>query len=624
VTAHFIAPPSARKPEPFDRLRVKGVASFIAGLIMVAAGSLHAGTLKPGSEIHAADLALEKTTPTLTVVAQADPYVGDLIDLSIVDSVPETVATETAETEDELTEEAAYEALEEAAPDVDLLIQRLPEGSFNDRRSVAEQLAATGDPRVPVILTALLEGRLLATGEDPPRILIRAETGRAGRDALTGDPVDAELIASGRRIPVHNPLRNALRSLIAVSTLSAPDPQRRATSLRRLMRDDVSPDILAYLDDRVELETDPRVMDLLLTVRALARLNVDDPEQRLESIALLRGSLLSEVRVRLEATANRDADPEVRDAAREALDSIEARIRFFRFSENLFFGLSAGSVLLLAAIGLAITFGVMGVINMAHGELIMIGAYTTWFIQTLMPGALSTSILLAIPAAFLVAGLVGIAMERGVIQFLYGRPLETLLATFGISLILQQAVRTLFSPLNRPVSSPEWLSGTLQVNPILALTWSRIYIFIFAIMVFVALLLVMKKTSLGLKVRAVSQNRPMARALGVRTGWVDALTFGLGAGIAGVAGVALSQLTNVGPNMGQAYIIDSFMVVVFGGVGNLWGTFVGALGLGMMTKFLEPHTGAVLAKILVLIFIILFIQRRPRGLFPKKGRAAEA
>jgi urea transport system permease protein len=624
VIAHFIAPPSARKPEPFGRPRASGVASFIAGLIMVAGGSLHAGTSNPGSEMHAADPAVEKTTHAFAVIAQADPYAGELIDPGILDSGPETVATESAETEDELTEEAAYEALEEAAPDVDRLIQRLPEGNFNDRRSVAEQLAATGDPRVPVILTALLEGRLLATGDDPPRILIRAETGRAGRDALTGEPVDAELVASGRRVPVHNPLRNALRSLVAVSTLSAPDPQRRATSLRRLMRDDVSPDILAYLDDRVEVENDPRVMDLLLTVRALARLNVDDPEQRLESVALLRGSLLSEVRVQLEATANRDDHPEVREAAREALESIESRIRFFRFTENLFFGLSAGSVLLLAAIGLAITFGVMGVINMAHGELIMIGAYTTWFIQTLMPGALSASILLAIPAAFLVAGLVGIAMERGVIQFLYGRPLETLLATFGISLILQQAVRTLFSPLNRPVSSPEWLSGTLQVNPILALTWSRIYIFIFAIMVFVALLLVMKKTSLGLKVRAVAQNRPMARALGVRTGWVDALTFGLGAGIAGVAGVALSQLTNVGPNMGQAYIIDSFMVVVFGGVGNLWGTFVGALGLGMMTKFLEPHSGAVLAKILVLIFIILFIQRRPRGLFPKKGRAAEA
>jgi len=596
----------------------------MAAWLLVAGGSLHAETQAFGLEMPAADLAMEMTTPAFAVIAQSDPYTGDMIDPSLLGIDPESAAVETAENDDELMEEAAYEGLEETAADVDLLIQRLPEGSFNDRRAVAEELAATGDPRIPLILAALLEGRLLAAGDDPPRILIRADTGRAGRDALTGEAVDADLIASGRRIPVHNPLRNALRNLIAVATISAPDPERRAASLRRLMRDDVSPDMLAYLDERVELETDPRVTDLLLTVRALARLNVDDPEQRLESIALLRGSLLSEVRVRLEATATRDDDPEVREAARDALDSIESRIRFFRFTENLFFGLSAGSVLLLAAIGLAITFGVMGVINMAHGELIMIGAYTTWFIQTLIPEALSTSILLAIPAAFLVAGLVGIAMERGVIQFLYGRPLETLLATFGISLILQQAVRTLFSPLNRPVASPDWLSGSLYVNPILSLTWSRIYILAFAIAVFIALLLVMKKTSLGLKVRAVAQNRPMARALGVRTGWVDALTFGLGAGIAGVAGVALSQLTNVGPNMGQAYIIDSFMVVVFGGVGNLWGTLVGAMGLGMMTKFLEPHTGAVLAKILVLVFIILFIQRRPRGLFPKKGRAAEA
>ena len=509
-------------------------------------------------------------------------------------------------------------------PDVDALIRQLPDGNFNDRRAVAEALAATGDPRVPTILTALADGRLLSTRDEPVRILIRAPTGSGGHDALTGTPVGAADLAEGRRIPVHNPLRNTLRSLIALATISAPEPERRAASLRRLMRESVSADLLEYLDARVELESDPRVMDLLLTVRALARLNLDDPEERLAAIAVLRGSLLTEVRVRMEALASNDADPEVRAAAQEAMETIASRIKLFRFTENLFFGLSAGSVLLLAAIGLAITFGVMGVINMAHGELIMIGAYTTWFIQTLMPEALSTSILLAIPAAFVVSGLVGIAMERGVIQFLYGRPLETLLATFGISLILQQAVRTLFSPLNRPVSSPEWLSGSLQINPILALTWSRIYILIFAIMVFVALLLVMKKTSLGLKVRAVAQNRPMARALGIRTGWVDALTFGLGAGIAGVAGVALSQLTNVGPNMGQAYIIDSFMVVVFGGVGNLWGTLVGAMGLGMMTKFLEPHTGAVLAKILVLIFIILFIQRRPRGLFPKKGRAAEA
>jgi urea transport system permease protein len=536
---------------------------------------------------------------------------------------PAEAVTEDALAEHVLSEAAVYETLAETARDVDLLISRLPEGNFNDRRAIAEQLAASGDPRVPVILTALVDGRLLATREQPARILMRAETGRAGRDAVTGEPVDAPLIASGARIPVHNPLRNALRSLIAIATISAPEVEQRASALRRLLRDDVSTDLLIYLDGRLQQETDPQVMDLLVTVRALTRLHVDDPQVRLESVEVLRGSLSNEVRVRLEAVAVGDGEPAVRAAAREALDSIEARIRWFRFAENLFFGLSAGSVLLLAAVGLAITFGVMGVINMAHGELIMIGAYTTWFLQTLMPDALGISVLLAIPAAFLVAGLVGMTMERSVIQFLYGRPLETLLATFGISLILQQLVRTLFSPLNRPVAAPEWLSGTLQLNPLLSLTWSRIYIIVFSILVFVALLLVIKKTSLGLKVRAVSQNRAMARALGVRTARVDVLTFGLGAGIAGVAGVALSQLTNVGPNMGQAYIIDSFMVVVFGGVGNLWGTLVGAMGLGMMTKFLEPQAGAVLAKILVLILIILFIQRRPRGLFPKKGRAAE-
>ncbi len=509
-------------------------------------------------------------------------------------------------------------------PSVDTLIRELPAGNFNDRRRVAEALAEAGDPRVPEILAALADGRLLATGDDPPRIVIRdADDREAGTDAISGETVAAEVVADARRVPVHNPLRNALRSLEAVASVADARPERRIRSLSRLIRDGVDDDLVPFLEERLETEDDPQARDLLKTLLAVTYLETGDEDARLEAVATLRESLLPEARRAVAAAAAEDPDERVREAAMEAVEHAESRIRFFRFTEDLFFGLSAGSVLLLAAIGLAITFGVMGVINMAHGELIMIGAYTTWFIQTLIPGALSTSILLAIPAAFVVAGLVGIAMERGVIQFLYGRPLETLLATFGISLILQQAVRTLFSPLNRPVSSPEWLSGSLNINPVLSLTWSRIYIFVFAIMVFVALILVMKKTSLGLKVRAVAQNRPMARALGVRTGWVDALTFGLGAGLAGVAGVALSQLTNVGPNMGQAYIIDSFMVVVFGGVGNLWGTFVGAMGLGVMTKFIEPHVGAVLAKIIVLIFIILFIQKRPRGLFPKKGRAAE-
>ncbi len=285
----------------------------------------------------------------------------------------------------------------------------------------------------------------------------------------------------------------------------------------------------------------------------------------------------------------------------------------------MFFGLSLGSVLVLASIGLAITFGVIGVINMAHGELIMIGAYTTYVIQQLLPNSIGLALALAVPAAFCVSGLVGVVIEKTVIRFLYGRPLETLLATFGLSLILQQAVRTIFSPLNRTVSTPAWMSGSIAINPVLSLTANRLTVFLFAMAVFAALFALMKKSSLGLQVRAVSQNRSMARAMGVRASRVDALTFGLGSGIAGIAGVALSQLTNVGPNLGQSYIVDSFMVVVFGGVGNLWGTLMGGLSLGIANKFLEPFSGAVLAKIVILVCIIVFIQKRPQGLFPQKG-----
>jgi urea transport system permease protein len=318
-----------------------------------------------------------------------------------------------------------------------------------------------------------------------------------------------------------------------------------------------------------------------------------------------------------------EADRRVRERAVKILNGIESKIEFYGWLEKIFFGLSLGSVLLLVATGLAITFGVMGVINMAHGELIMLGAYTTYVVQLLMPNHIEYSILVAIPAAFVVSGLVGILIERGVIRFLHGRPLETLLATFGISLVLQQTVRSIFSPLNRQVETPMWMSGSLELNSVFSITYNRLYILIFALLVFLILQLVLKKTSLGLNVRAVSQNRNMAKAIGIKTEWVDAMTFGLGSGIAGIAGVALSQLTNVGPNLGQAYIIDSFMVVVFGGVGNLWGTLVGGFTLGVANKFLEPATGAVLANILVLVFIILFIQKRPRGLFPQKGRAAE-
>ena len=337
----------------------------------------------------------------------------------------------------------------------------------------------------------------------------------------------------------------------------------------------------------------------------------------------LDGELGNDVYNRIKILTEEEQDSQVKSAALSVMTRIEGKRSFYAGLETTFFGLSFGSVLVLSAIGLAITFGVMGVINMAHGELMMLGAYTTFVIQQMMPDHIGLSILLSIPAAFLVSGLVGIAIERGIVRFLYGRPLETLLATFGVSLILQQVVRSIFSPLNRSVQTPEMMSGLLRINEIFAITYNRLYILIFTLIVFAGLLLILNRTSLGLKVRAVSQNRQMAKAIGVRTDRVDALTFGLGSGVAGIAGVALSQLTNVGPNLGQSYIIDSFMVVVFGGVGNLWGTLIAGFGLGIFNKILEPYAGAVLAKIFILVFIILFIQRRKQGLFPQKGRAAE-
>jgi urea transport system permease protein len=296
--------------------------------------------------------------------------------------------------------------------------------------------------------------------------------------------------------------------------------------------------------------------------------------------------------------------------------------------QNIWFGLSLASVLLLAAIGLAITFGVMGVINMAHGEMVMLGAYTTFVVeqlfQTYLPSIADYALLAAIPSAFIVSGLMGIAIERSVIRFLYGRPLETLLATWGVSLILQQTVRSIFGPTNKSVTTPSWMSGSIDLSNGLSFTLNRVAIMVFALAIFIGLMMLIKRSPLGLQMRAVTQNRPMANAMGIRSSRVDALTFGLGSGIAGLAGVALSQIDNVSPNLGQSYIIDSFLVVVFGGVGNLWGTLAGALTLGVANKFLEPFAGAVLAKIIILIAVILFIQRKPRGLFALKGRWVDA
>lgn len=515
-------------------------------------------------------------------------------------------------------EDTAAENTTETPPAFEALVHELVQGSLAQRSRAITALASHDDDRVIDILQALVDGNLQADRSDPPLVAIRQ--GRTTLDALSGE--ELEQPEGLRRVPVNNAQRTQLRGLLARLNLEHDSAQVRYEAVRRFIRDGIDSEGIALLLVRQQTEDAGRVLAAIDTALALYQLQGVDRDARLQAIETLSGSLESEARNALTRVANDDADPQLRNAAQDALDSIAGRISFYRFVENLFFGLSLGSVLLLAAIGLAITFGVMGVINMAHGELIMIGAYVTWGVQVLFPNLIEWSLLIAIPAAFVITGLVGILIERGVIRFLYGRPLETLLATFGLSLVLQQAVRTLFSPLNRSVSSPDWISGTLVINPVLSITYTRLYILIFGLMVFFALLLVMKRTSLGLKVRAVSQNRAMARAVGVRSNWIDALTFGLGSGIAGIAGVALSQITNVGPNLGQAYIIDSFMVVVFGGVGNLWGTLVSAMSLGLINNFLEPYAGAMLAKVLVLVMLILFIQKKPKGLFPQKGRAA--
>lgn len=498
------------------------------------------------------------------------------------------------------------------------LLKDLTQGSLPKRAQIAKKLATTSDSRVAGILEALQQGNLYASKGEAPTIAIAK--GKQFSDALSGQAIsDTENL---KRVPINNAMRAQLRTLLAQMNLTSTNPKVRLDAVNRMIADGIDEGAIVLLQERQKTEPDSDVRHAITAAVALLNLQSDDRQTRLDAIQLLRGSLQQEVRTALAEIAANDADAKVKAQAQLALDAIDDRIAAFRLAENIFFGLSLGSVLLLSAIGLAITFGVMGVINMAHGELMMIGAYVTWVVQQVFPDHIAYSLMIAVPAAFIVAGLVGIAIERGVIRFLYGRPLETLLATFGISLILQQAARSIFSPLNRAVELPVWMSGSLQINPVLSITYNRLYIFIFGLLVFFALLAILKKTTLGLKVRAVSQNRAMARAVGVRANWVDAMTFGLGSGIAGIAGVALSQLTNVGPNLGQAYIIDSFMVVVFGGVGNLWGTLVGAMGLGIINKFLEPYAGAVLAKVLVLILLILFIQKKPKGIFPQKGRAA--
>jgi urea transport system permease protein len=509
----------------------------------------------------------------------------------------------------------------------------LREAAFADKEGIVERLSKSGHSSVRAVLTAFMEDRLYFRNEDQKVFIVKSTDG----DPVTLDLVDPLSLKDAGSAPpdsltkigTNNRLRRVLRTTVAQFGISSPDAAVRLEAVRDMLRslDEAN---VALLRERITVEKNSKVKKEIATGLALAALDGSDAQARLAAIDTLRHSVSQDVRNKLAGLLEKspdgnfvESDEKLRDAAAVAVKVIDQWRTFYSAIETLFFGLSLGSVLVLVAIGLAITFGVMGVINMAHGELMMLGAYTTYVVQAAMPGHIGSSILVAIPAAFVVAALVGILIERTIIRFLYGRPLETLLATFGVSLILQQLVRSIFSALNRQVQTPDWMSGTLQFNEALAITYNRLYIIFFTLIVFSILLLVLKRTRAGLDIRAVAQNRAMARAMGVRSEWVDAMTFGLGSGIAGVAGVALSQLTNVGPNLGQSYIIDSFMVVVFGGVGNLWGGLIGGMSLGIVNKLLEPYSGAVLAKIFVLVALILFIQTKPRGLFPQTGRSAE-
>lgn len=513
------------------------------------------------------------------------------------------------------------------ADDFEGLVMQLPGGDFKDRAVIIEAIAQSRDPRAAGILEALGD-RALETQKKGGRI-VRIE--KQGRDKFAFDPFTGEALGevkrrSTRSIKINNNLRRVIANALGALRLQAAEPGARLEAAGAIFKSRDASQIDA-LSAAIEAESVPAVKSAFEKARAAAILGSErSVNEQLAAIALLR-EVGGKDALSVLSTALEHENREIALAAFDAVEQIKRAQQMWSVAQNVWYGLSLGSVLMLAAIGLAISFGVMGVINMAHGELVMLGAYTTFAVQEVIrnfyPGLFEYSLAIALPLAFLVSGMVGVAIERGICRYLYGRPLETLLATWGVSLILQQAVRSIFGANNKEVGNPEWMSGAFQFGE-MTITYNRLWIIIFALVVFACLLLIFKRTPMGLQMRAVTQNRKMASAMGIRTDWVDAMTFGLGAGVAGIAGVALSQIGNVSPNLGQTYIVDSFMVVVFGGVGNLWGALAGAFTLGVANKFLEPFAGAVLAKVLVLVFIILFIQKRPRGLFALKGRAVEA
>jgi urea transport system permease protein len=503
-------------------------------------------------------------------------------------------------------------------------VAKFANDDFSDTDEAVGAVATSGNPLAFPIISALQDGRLSAD-PDTKKVFLTGVDGKIV-DAATGAAVD-KVSDNAAAVRLNNRLRRTVEAALGGLTLLSPDPARRIAAAQSVFKSH-DENALPVIDGALAKETNKAVKAAFTEARAAILLYKADATEveKLEAVAVVKARGDQEAMALLTGLGS-DVPPNVARAATSAIASIQSNLAMWSMVQNAWYGLSLGSVLLLAAIGLAITFGVMGVINMAHGEMVMIGAYVTFVVQevirTRYPGLFDYSLLIAVPLAFLVAGALGVLIERSIIRFLYGRPLETLLATWGLSLVLQQAVRTMFGPTNREVGNPSWMSGAFELGQI-TITYNRLWILCFTLAVFVILLAMLRYTALGLEMRAVTQNRRMAASMGIATSRVDALTFGLGSGIAGIAGVALSQIDNVSPNLGQSYIIDSFMVVVFGGVGNLWGTLVGAFTLGIANKFLEPVAGAVLGKIAILVLIILFIQKRPRGLFALKGRAVEA
>ncbi|WP_371869599.1 urea ABC transporter permease subunit UrtB [Duganella flavida] len=488
------------------------------------------------------------------------------------------------------------------------------------RVEAVAKIGALATDEATRLLTAMQNGDVYATPDKKLYIVAddKATDAATGAIGLLPEGLDG--------LMVNNRLRGAIDEALSALKMFSPDRAQRLAAVTELQKSATLAQA-SLIEKALGKETDNDIRELLRLVAATANLQSPDAAKRRGAVEALAGSSNANLRPALQTMVTSDADDSVRIAAAHTLQALDSRLARTEFIGNVFYGISLASVLLLAALGLAITFGLMGIINMAHGELLMIGAYTTYLCQLAFrrwaPDALDWYLAAALPAAFVVTAAVGIALERTVIRWLYGRPLETLLATWGISLMLMQAVRTIFGAQNVEVANPAWMSGGVTVLGSLVLAYNRIVIIVFALLVVAGVWLILNKTRLGLFVRAVMQNRRMAGCVGVSTAKIDMMTFGLGSGIAGLGGVALSQLGNVGPDLGQGYIVDSFMVVVLGGVGQLAGTVIAALGLGEANKFLEPVAGAVLAKIAILIFIIIFIQKRPQGLFAMKGRSVE-